>query len=370
MNIFYYHNLDLTFKSAQTIQVIKDYYYLSKNGCNVFLYGLYRDKNDLKEIKEYLQNSQNIYLNHKKRSKLNKIFLKLKIIKDILFSNSKIFIVIRHYKNFKVPFILKKLTKSKIVLEMHEESIPHLLKKNRKNLKQKFLNIIKKIDILIFTNFSQKELFFKEFQNFSPKHMILPNGVEIERFKNITKGDSYTITYIGQFNKWKNVELIFESMQYLPKKYKLKIAGGKNDKDSKSFIKEMIEKYQLKDRVKFFGYITNQKIPDFIDRSSALLLPLGDNIQSKYLTSPMKLFEYMATKIPIVAVNYPSINKIVNNEIYLAKNDPKDFALKIEEAANNYDINKTKKMNRLAQKFSYKNRAKKFYKFLKQSYKK
>ena len=367
MNIFYYHNLDLTFKSAQTIQVIKDYYYLSKNGCNVFLYGLYRDKNDLKEIKEYLQNSQNIYLNHKKRSKLNKIFLKLKIIKDILFPKSKNFIVIRHYKNFKIPYILKKLTNSKIILEMHEESIPHLLKKNKKNLKKKFLNIIKKIDILIFTNFSQKELFFKEFNNISLNDIVLPNGVEIERFKNITKGDEFIITYVGQFNRWKNIELIFKAMVYLPKKYRLKIAGGKDDKKSKSFIEKMANQYNLKDRVDFFGYIPNKDVPNFLNGSRVLLLPLGDNIQSKYLTSPMKLFEYMATKIPIVAVNYPSINKIVNNEIYLAKNDPKDFALKIEEAVENSNNNKIEKMNQIAQKFSYKNRAKKFYKFLKEN---
>lgn len=366
MNIYYYHNLNLTFKSAQTIQVVRDYYYLSQRGCKVFLYGLYQNIDDLKEIKNYLQKNSDIFLQCEQQSKLNKILIKFKIIKDILSAKPEKYIVIRHYKNFKIPSLLKKITKSKIVLEMHEESLPHLLK-NKKNLKCKFFNTIKQIDILVFTNFSQKELFLKEFKKIPTKYIVLPNGVEIEKFQNAKKGNDYIITYIGQFNRWKNVELIFQSMQYLPKQYRLKIAGGKNNKESELFIEQMIKKYNLDGRVDFFGYIPNQKIPDFINGSSALLLPLGNNIQSKYLTSPMKLFEYMATQIPVVAVDYPSVNKIVHNEIYLAKNNPKDFAQKIEQAVENKNLDIIMKMNKLAIRFSYKNRAQKYYQFLKEN---
>ena len=59
----------------------------------------------------------------------------------------------------------------------------------------------------------------------------------------------------------------------------------------------IIEKYRLdSSRVIYLGYVDNKEIPNIaFNGSNLLLLPLGDNIQSMYLTSPMKLFEYMST---------------------------------------------------------------------------
>jgi glycosyltransferase involved in cell wall biosynthesis len=103
-----------------------------------------------------------------------------------------------------------------------------------------------------------------------------------------------------------------------------------------------------------------------LDKSHILLLPLGDNIQSKYLTSPMKLFEYMATKIPVLAVDYPSVSSIATeDEIFLAKNSAKEFANRIVEITKCEYLNKKiAKMNEKAKEFSYENRSKKYYDIL------
>ena len=250
---------------------------------------------------------------------------------------------------------------------MHEESFPYLFKK--KISKNYTLNLFKQVDSLIFTNYSQVELFKNEF-NFSPhSYIVLPNGVEIDRFNSIEKENNFVLTYLGQFNEWKNVELLFSSLSLLDEKFTLRIAGGKGDEKSKEFIEKLMIKYSINEkRVVYLGFIKNSEIETVLDKSNILLLPLGDNIQSKYLTSPMKLFEYMATKIPVIAVDYPTINLITSDdELYLSKNDSKNFAETINSIVENNEESrkKVKAMNNLVEKYSYKNRSEKFDEFIK-----
>tara|TARA_B100000795_G_C22638198_1_gene375359 strand:- start:280 stop:840 length:561 start_codon:yes stop_codon:yes gene_type:complete len=175
---------------------------------------------------------------------------------------------------------------------------------------------------------------------------------------------NFVITYAGGFNSWKNVDLVFESLSLLESKYTLRISGGKGDTESLNYINSLTSKYMIDpSRVNYLGFIQNQNFPnEVLNKSNVLLLPLGDNIQSKYLTSPMKLFEYMATKIPVLGINFPSVSLITNDKIFLSKNDAKEFSENIsnicETSQKNLDF---KSMNELAAKYSYSERSIKFY---------
>ena len=52
-------------------------------------------------------------------------------------------------------------------------------------------------------------------------------------------------------------------------------------------------------------------VPDLLARSSALVLPLQDNLFGRSLTSPLKLWDYLATCTPLVLPDLPSIREIV-----------------------------------------------------------
>ena len=52
-------------------------------------------------------------------------------------------------------------------------------------------------------------------------------------------------------------------------------------------------------------------VPDLLARSSALVLPLQDNLFGRSLTSPLKLWDYLATATPLVLPDLPSIREIV-----------------------------------------------------------
>ena len=370
--IYYFHPLDFTFTSAQTIQVIKDYTYLSKLGFPVFLYGLYKNKEHLREILNYIQNSQ-VFIEYKQQNILSKILRTSSFfLKKITLSKYPYkLIVIRDvgYKKLEKIFLFKKIFKQNIrlLIEFHENAFPHLTKKNLK-LKSKFKNAIQKANGIIFTNYSQVVLYRKEFGDVPNTFIILPNGVDIEKFSNIRKNPNQNhkiLTYTGQFSSWKNIELMFAALSVLPQNIILKIAGGKGDNISRKLIHDLAKKYCLESRVNYLGYIPHSKIPNVLNCSDVLLLPLGNNVQSKFLTCPIKLFEYMSTGIPIVSVNYPSISMIAGECIFLSENNPTSFANAIKEALyNKVADHKAKKAKEIAKQYSYENRAKKYSEFI------
>ncbi len=366
--IYYFHNLNLSFKSAQTLQVIKDYYFLSKKGYQVFLHGVYENVDELNSILEYI-NDSSITILYQKTSKINKLLNKIKFLFKIRKDNNNKIIITRHHKKInEISFFRNFFNNEHLFHEMHEESFPHLLKDRVS--RDSSLACLEKTDALIFTNYSQVELYEKEFNKLPKRFVILPNGVELERFRNIKFKENFVLTYLGQFNIWKNIELIFASFSLLDDKYTLRIAGGKGDSESKEYIYGLINKYSIDEsRVDYLGFVNNKYIEDVLNESNVLLLPLGNNIQSKYLTSPMKLFEYMSTKIPVLAVDYPTINLIASeNEIYLSKNNAKSFADTIKEINFNSKLRNEKVllMNKLVKKFSYTKRSDLYDKFIKE----
>ncbi|MDR3623690.1 MAG: glycosyltransferase family 4 protein [Chlamydiales bacterium] len=374
MNIYYYCPFNFNFNAGATAQVIKDYKHLSKYGYNVFFYGTYDDEQSLKEIQEYIGNSPiSLTIKHKS-TRWNRNSVKFKFLWNIIKDRTKKIIISRNYNKIHEIFSLKLLLGKHItLLEMHEDALPHLLPKhtfNKTKLKNKYTKLFCNLNALILTNYSQEPFLKQEFLKIPP-YKILPNGVEIEQFSQITKPPynecgPFIITYIGQFTAWKNVELLFQAMTHLDKRFILRIAGGKNDQKSTAQIQTWTYKYHLQDQVDFKGFVAPKNLPkQVLEGSSALLLPLGDNIESRYFTSPMKLFEYMATSIPIVAVNYPSVNRITGEEsVFLSENTPQAFAKKIEEAIACQDEVRMKKTNQLAQKYSYKTRAGHMHEFL------
>ena len=365
IRIFYFHTLDLTFKSAQTIQVAQDYDHLSNLGVNISLFGLYKNEDDYLLIKEFFNNSK-VNLVGKRYSLFNKLYIKIIFYKNLFATKSNKIVVTRHYRKLRIILKIKKYARNiKIIHEMHEESLPHLFKTNvsKTDIKSLFFN--KSLDLMVFTNYSQQVLFKKEFGDLPHSVIVLPNGVELEKFNQVLMSSNYVITYGGGFNKWKNVELVFEALSILEDKYSLRIAGGKGDLQSDLYIDNLINKFDINpSRVDYLGFVNNKDFAKkVLNKSNLLLLPLGDNIQSKYLTSPMKLFEYMATKIPILAVNFPSISLITNDTIYLSSMKAKDFADKIVEICEqNVQDFDSSSMNKIAEKYSYKNRSLSLYK--------
>lgn len=85
--------------------------------------------------------------------------------------------------------------------------------------------------------------------------------------------------------------------------------------------------------------------------------------ESELFTSPMKLFEYMASGKPVVASSLPSIREILsdNNAFLVQPNNPAELARGIETLISNPELGKKLAAQALADvaQYSWEMRAKK-----------
>lgn len=266
--------------------------------------------------------------------------------------------VLREDKHLGLIKKFQKIADFKLVSEIHEAGLPETSRSGKRGNFQGFLNSLD--GILLTSNAQKAHIKTKGFS--LPNCIILHNGVELRIFAQAKRKSNghKIITYTGMFNPWKNIPLLFQSLQRLPEEYSLRIAGGKmNCLDSSRYIQNLCTEYGVADRVDFRGYVLRENLAqEVLSGSSVLAVPLDNSISAMYATSPMKLIEYLATQIPIVAVNAPSIRSIVTEkEALLCDANPEAFAKAITNACNEDQTQRVRHANELAKLYDHGNRA-------------
>lgn len=139
----------------------------------------------------------------------------------------------------------------------------------------------------------------------SPVHEIL------KRYN--LPADKFLIGYIGNFSTVgvkKGVDTAIDAMKTLDAKYHLVLVGG-IEKDIKHY-EEYASQRGLKNKITFLGRIDHELIPAIMKSMNCLISPMPNNNFNAYYTSPLKLFEYMASGIPMIYSDLPSIRDILD----------------------------------------------------------
>lgn len=181
------------------------------------------------------------------------------------------------------------------------------------------------------------------------KIIYWPNGTDVSRF-DISKTTSEAreelgiplnkkiVMYTGSLFDWKGVDSLIRAIKYLPEDVLVYFVGG-TDGDV-AVCKENIEEAS-NDRVSFISFQSFSKIPLWDRAADVLVLPnTGKQKVSMYYTSPMKLFDYMASGKPIVASSTPAILEILNSEnsILVEPDSPEELARGIDLVLRDHNL--------------------------------
>lgn len=135
------------------------------------------------------------------------------------------------------------------------------------------------------------------------------------------------IMYTGHLYGWKGVDTLAAAVHYLPETVRVVLVGG-TAVDVAAFRQRYAALISA-GRILAVGHRPHVEMPLWQKAADVLVLPnTAKEDISKYYTSPMKLFEYMASDRPIVASDIPSIREVVDDAtvVFVSADDPKALA--------------------------------------------
>ena len=161
--------------------------------------------------------------------------------------------------------------------------------------------LINRSDFLFFSSNHLKNTLKKRY-GFTKKASILNNGIDhsiLDKFiKKDVKGTTehfYDIYYVGTISEWFDFKSLISILEKFPVIRFVLI--GPSDVT-----------IPVHERLLVKGSVEHSKLPDYLVKSSALIMPfkINDLILS---VNPVKLYEYIAVGRPVITCQYEEINK-------------------------------------------------------------
>lgn len=205
--------------------------------------------------------------------------------------------------------ILAALFGKRVCLEMHNYSSSRLLA-------YWFLRFLR-VRVVCITHALATRL---NADGFPPAHILVaPDGVDVESFNPSLSqsdarrrvhlpADATIVLYAGHLYPWKGADVLAEAAPLI--EGTVVFVGG-TEVDTARFR----TKYGHIKNILVIGHRPHDEIPVWLRASDVLVLPnRAEEDISRLYTSPLKLFEYMASGTPIVASDLPSIREILDEQ--------------------------------------------------------
>ena len=202
----------------------------------------------------------------------------------------------------------------------------------------------------------------------SEKIFVSPDAVDINKFSlNISAEeakektglpkDKKIIMYTGHLYGWKGVDTLGQALKNFDDKYLFVFVGG-----TSKHIEDFKRRYDEFGNLIMVGQVSHEKIPLYLKSADVLVIPnTGREDISRLYTSPMKLFEYMASGVPIVASDLPSIREILDegSAVFFEPDDSESLtgAIKKVFANSSLSCKLPTKAKDDSKKYSWENRA-------------
>lgn len=171
------------------------------------------------------------------------------------------------------------------------------------------------------------------------KIFVARDGVDIERFlikrsktdcrdELVLPQDKRLIVYTGHLYAWKGASVLARAAPLLPSEVLVFLVGGTAED-----VQRFREEYRSP-HLTIVGHRPSSEMPLWGRAADLLILPnSGKEKISTHYTSPLKLFEYMASGTPMIVSDLPSMREVLDDHdaLFCPPDDPEALAKKIQE---------------------------------------
>ena len=120
------------------------------------------------------------------------------------------------------------------------------------------------------------------------------------------------VAYAGHLYPWKGSEVMVRALASVPASRGMIVGGREGDADF-GRVGALVRELGLRDRITLTGPVPRADVPAMLAAADVLVLPTLATESARY-TSPLKLFEYMASGTPIVASDLAPIREILTDD--------------------------------------------------------
>ena len=220
------------------------------------------------------------------------------------------------------------------------------------------------VRVIVINNALKRE--FEKIGMLSELILVSPDGVDISKFDiPITQEAARQkvelpltdkiVMYTGHLFPWKGANVLAQAAREFPGVLFVFVGGMPVD------VENFRKQFGGQPNIRIIGQRPYTQIPYYLKAADVLVLPntSGEAISKSY-TSPLKLFEYMASNRPIVASDLSSIREVLNEQnAYIVKpDDPCTLANGIRQALSDSDsVKLTKKARSDVEQYTWSIRA-------------
>lgn len=157
----------------------------------------------------------------------------------------------------------------------------------------------------------------------------VPNGVNVERISPVpeAKDGAAVVTFVGTLKPWHGVSVLLEAAALATQPWRVRIIG---DGPERAALETQAQKLGL--TVDFRGAVTPETMPTELAGTAIAVAPYpATDMESEQYFSPLKVYEYLAAGLPVVASRVGQIPPILDGVGCLVEpSNPAELAAAID----------------------------------------
>ncbi len=151
-----------------------------------------------------------------------------------------------------------------------------------------------------------------------PRIIVTRNGVNVERFRRqptTTPPSQFTVGFLGTLKPWHGTEYLLRAVASSPALagIRVEILG---DGPQRAELEGLAGRLGIAEQVVFHGAVAPEQVPAHLSRWDAGVAPYpAGEQQSENYFSPLKIYEYLAAGLPVVASATGEIPEVIEHGV-------------------------------------------------------